>query len=151
MTQLLNETTIQGSLHDIWQALSHIESLGKYDPTVKDAKALSISKEGKKARRKVTMRDGKNWFEEECTVWEPEKALKYELTACSFPVHQLNHSYSFEPQQNGEIKVKQIMTYTMKYGFLGKILDSLIVKKQSQKGIRLFLQGLKDFIENKNT
>ena len=149
MAQLLNETIIQGSINEIWQALSQIESLDKYDPTVKNSKALSPNKEGKEAKRKVTMKDGKNWFEEKCTVWEPEKTLKYELTACSFPVHQLNHSYSFEPQDDGNIKVKQVMNYRIKYGFFGKILDNLIVRKQSQKGIELFLQGLKNFIEKK--
>lgn len=67
------------------------------------------------------MQDGKNWFEEKCTVWEPNEALTYELTACSFPVHNLEHTYSFEKVGN-KTKVKQAMTYQMKYGLLGKIM-----------------------------
>ena len=35
----------------------------------------------------------------------------------------------------------------MKYGLFGKMLDALMVKKQSDKGIKLFLGGLKSYTE----
>lgn len=92
------------------------------------------------------MLDGKNWFEEQCIVHEPNKALTYELTACSFPVHRLKHNYSFE-KINNQIKVKQIMQYEMKFGVFGKMLDALMVRSQSDKGIKKFFAGLKSFTE----
>jgi hypothetical protein len=95
------------------------------------------------------MRDGRNWFEEQCIVSKVNEALVYELTACSFPIHQLNHSYTFE-SANGEVKVMQVMQYKVKYGWLGKILDAVIISKQSDRGIKQFLAGLKSFLENKS-
>ena len=106
MTTLYNEITIQAPIENIWSALSNIEELEKYDPTVKKSTAISLSKHGIGSTRKVDMKDGKNWFEEKCTKWQPNQAITYELTACSFPIHGLKHSYSFE--QNGDaVKVKQ--------------------------------------------
>ena len=146
MTTLHNEITINAPIERIWEALSNIEELSKYDPTVKKSSAVSYTKNGIGAKRKVLMRDGKNWFDEQCTAWKPNEALTYELTACSFPVHTLKHSYKFEKIGN-QIKVKQVMEYRIKFGFFGKILDALMIRKQSDRGIKKFFGGLKDYTE----
>lgn len=146
MATLHNEIIINAPIERIWVALSEIESLDKYDPTVMKSIAISPSTSGIGAKRKVNMKDGKNWFEEQCTVWKPNQELAYELTACSFPVHQLRHSYTFEGK-DGEVKVKQVMQYTVKYGWFGKLLDALMVRKQSDSGIKKFLTGLKSYTE----
>lgn len=146
MTELNNEILISGKIEDIWNVLNTVDILDQYDPTVKKSVATSKNKTGLGASRKVDMKDGKNWFEEKCTISEPNKTLQFELTACSFPVHSLNHTYSFE-QNGSQVKVKQVMKYQMKFGHLGRIMDFLMVKKQSNKGIRLFLAGLKNHIE----
>ena len=146
MTTLHNEITINAPIEKIWNALSNIDVLDKYDPTVKKSTAVSTTKSGIGAKRKVDMLDGKHWFEEQCTVWNPNKALTYELTACSFPVQKLKHSYTFEKIGN-QIKVKQVMEYQIKFGFFGKILDALMIRKQSESGIKKFFGGLKTYTE----
>lgn len=148
MAIIHNQVDIQAPVEKIWEALSNIEELEKYDPTVKRSIALSPNRSGIGSKRKVDMRDGKNWFEEECTAWQPNKALTYELTSCSFPIHRLKHSYSFRVK--GDVtSVKQVMDYTVKFGLLGKVMDKLMIRKQSDAGIKKFLAGLKSFIENK--
>lgn len=151
MSTLHNEIIINAPIERIWEALTNIEELEQYDPTVLKSTATTSSKSGIGAARKVNMKDGKNWFEETCTALKPHEALTYELTNCSFPVHALNHSYSFENMDGGKVRVKQVMEYQMKYGFLGKILDALMVKKQSDKGIKAFMSGLKSFTETQQS
>ena len=146
MTTLINEILIDAPIDKIWESLSNIEELDKYDPTVKESKAVSTLSNGIGAQRKVSMKDGKNWFEEKCVEHVPNKALTFELTACSFPVHNLKHSYSFE-YIGGKTKVKQEMTYAMKHGILGNLMDFILVKRQSNNGIKLFLSGLKTYNE----
>jgi ligand-binding SRPBCC domain-containing protein len=148
MSILYNEITIDAPIEKIWSSLSNIEELERYDPTVKRSAALTEIRSGIGAARKVEMADGKNWFEEKVTIWEPNKALTYELTACSFPVHNLKHSYSFE-QLGRQTKVTQIMKYQIKFGLFGKILDILMIRKQSDAGIKKFLAGLKLYAETK--
>ena len=148
MTELNNEIMINGRVDDIWNTLNTVDILDQYDPTVEKSVATSKTNTGLGASRKVEMKDGKNWFEERCTLSEPNKALQFELTNCSFPISSLNHTYSFEETGN-HVKVKQVMKYQMKFGLLGKIMDALIVKKQSDKSIKLFLEGLKKHIEKR--
>jgi ligand-binding SRPBCC domain-containing protein len=148
MTTLYNEIIINAPIEKIWTALTQIETLDQYDPTVKKSTALTVEKSGIGAARRVDMLDGKNWFEEKITLFEEHEALTYELTTCSFPVHSLKHTYHFEKIGN-QIKVKQVMVYQIKFGFFGKILDVLMIRKQSDTGIKKFFAGLKKYIESK--
>jgi hypothetical protein len=46
-----------------------------------------------------------------------------------------------------QTEVSQVMQYTMKFGIAGKILDFVIGKRQSDKQIKLFFKGLKEYVE----
>jgi uncharacterized protein YndB with AHSA1/START domain len=149
MATIRNEVIINAPIEKIWEALTEIDYLEKYDPTVRKSTALTTAKSGIGAKRKVDMEDGKNWFEESVTEFKINEALAYELTACSFPIRKLKHSYSFE-KIGDKTKVEQVMDYTVKFGLLGKLLDTLMIRKQSDRGIKKFFAGLKAFTENSN-
>ena len=146
MATIHNEITINAPIEKIWQLLSELEMLDKFDPTVKKSTLLSTEKTGIGAKRKVLMLDGKNWFEEDVTAFKSHETLTYQLTDCSFPINGLKHSYSFE-KVGEQTKVKQVMEYTVKFGLLGKLLDSLMIRKQTESGIKKFFVGLKAYAE----
>ena len=146
MATIHNEITVSVSSDKVWHLLTDLELLDKYDPTVKKSTLLSTEKTGIGAKRKVLMLDGKNWFDEKVIVFKPTEALTYQLTECSFPIKSLTHSYSFEKIGN-QTKVKQVMEYTVKFGLLGKMLDAMMIRKQSDRGVKKFLVGLKAYVE----
>jgi ligand-binding SRPBCC domain-containing protein len=146
MSTIYNEVVIEAPVRKIWQVLATPELLERYDPTVRKSFLISNGNGMPGVMRRVEMIDGKNWFEEKMTVYKQDESLTYELTACSFPVHNLKHSYSF--QELGErTKVTQVMEYSVKFGFLGMLLDALVMRKQSDNGIKKFLAGLKSYVE----
>lgn len=146
MTTLRNEITVNASIEKVWDILSNLEALDQYDPMVKKSALISSEKSGINAKRKVDMKDGKNWFEEKVIVWKPNEALTYQLTDCSFPVNGLKHSYSFQKTGN-QTRVIQVMEYKVKFGLLGKVLDKLMIRKQTDSGIKKFFSGLKNYVE----
>ena len=146
MATIHNEIIVNASVEKVWSILTDLELLEKYDPTVKKSTLISTEKTGIGAKRKVDMLDGKNWFDEKVTVFKPNEALTYQLTECSFPIKELRHSYDFERIGN-QTKVKQVMEYTVKFGLLGKLLDSMMIRKQSDGGIKKFFGGLKAYAE----
>ena len=87
MTTLTNDILISAPVDKIWQALAALEDLDKYDPTVKKSIQTSPFSSGLGASRKVHMKDGKNWFAEKITVWQPNEVLSFELTDCSFTIN----------------------------------------------------------------
>jgi ligand-binding SRPBCC domain-containing protein len=141
-----NEILIQAPVDKIWNVLATPGLLEKYDPAVLKSSVISDVGAGLSAKRRVEMRDGKNWFEEKITVYKPNEALTYELTACSFPVHKLKHSYTFE-KAGDQTKVTQIMEYTVKFGLPGRLLDVLVIRRQSDAGIKKFFAGLKSYVQ----
>ncbi len=148
MTKLENEIIIQAPIEIVWNVLSKVDELENYDPTVLRSNSTHVTTEGLGASRKVEMKDGKNWFDETCTQHHVNKSITYELTACSFPIKALKHEYELTTSDAGTT-VRQIMTYQMKYGLFGRLIDTLMVKNQTQKGIGLFFDGLKSFAEKK--
>ena len=146
MGTLRNEIVINATLEKIWNILATPDLLDKYDPTVKKTTLLSSEKTGLGAKRKVEMPDGKNWFDEKIVDFEPMKKLSYQLTDCTFPIKGLKHTYSFKVE-DGNVNVQQTMEYEVKFGILGKLMDSMAIRKQFDSGIKKFFDGLKSYAE----
>jgi ligand-binding SRPBCC domain-containing protein len=146
MTKLHNEIMIDAPLEKIWKILANPGELDRYDPTVLRSTVTSSNRDGVGASRKVDMKDGKHWFKEKMTVCKPQEALAYELTDCNFPIDGLRHSYSFERLGN-QTKVSQEMEYRVKWGFFGKLMDKLMLRGQTDRGIKKFFAGLKNYAE----
>lgn len=146
MGKLTNEIVINAPIDKIWSILTDLEILDKTDPTVKKATLISDNKTGQGAKRRVVMLDGKNWFDEQITVYKPNEELEYQLTACSFPIKDLKHTYHFNVT-GSSTKVQQTMEYKVKYGWFGVLMDKKMIGKQFNSGINKFLNGLKSYAE----
>jgi len=146
MTTLKNEIAINASIEKVWSILSDLAALGQYDPTVLRSELIPTENSGVSAKRKVFMKDGKNWFEEKVTIWQPGSALQFQLTNCTFPIQSLKHSYSFS-SNGSQTVVQQVMEYKVKFGLIGKLMDRMMIRKQSDKGVKLFMNGLKNHVE----
>ncbi len=142
MTTLTNSISIDAPTDRIWTILANVTELAEYDPTVRAAELTSTHAVGLDASRKVTMRDGKHWFEERVAMFEPNVGLAFELTACNFPIRSLRHTYSFAAD-GGWTKVTQVMDYTPKLGPLGRLMDAAILRRSFDAGVKQFLTGLK--------
>ena len=92
------------------------------------------------------MKDGKHWFDERVTTFEPASALAFELTACNFPIKKLSHSYSLAEDAE-RTTVTQVMTYTPRFGLAGKLLDAIAIRRNSDAGVKKFFNGLKAHAE----
>ncbi len=146
MTTLKNSITIDAPPDQVWAILTNLAELAEYDPAVATATVTSQAASGLGASREVTMRDGKHWFKERVSAFEPGSALAFELTSCNFPIATLSHSYSFSGSK-GETTVNQSMTYSPKFGLLGNLMDVIVIRRSSDKGIKAFLAGLKAHAE----
>jgi ribosome-associated toxin RatA of RatAB toxin-antitoxin module len=146
MTTLKNEISIEASRERIWTILADLAALHEYDPAVERSEVTSANPSGVGASRRVEMADGRHWFEESLVACEPSESLAFELTECNFPIKALSHRYGFE--SDGErTKVTQVMEYEVKYGLLGRALDRLVLRRQSDRGVKKFFDGLKRYAE----
>lgn len=146
LTTLTNTITVEAPADRVWAILTNLPELEKYDPTVAKSTLTSAKPTGVGAARKVTMKDGKHWFNEQITAFDPAIALTFELTSCNFPIKNLSHSYSFAAEE-GRTTVTQVMTYTPRFGLAGKLVDAIAIRRQSDSGVKKFFDGLKTHVE----
>ena len=161
MTTLINRITIEAPRQAVWQVLSNLELLDHYDPGVRSSRLLdgpdagddgsARSVLGLGATRRCDLRP-RGWFVERVVRWQPDQALAFDLVTCSLPVHQLRHDYTLT--ETGAIggtcatTVTQTMTYQLKYGLAGRLLDALVVRRQFDRGIKAFLRGLSEQVRS---
>lgn len=147
MAIIHNKITIKATPEQVWSVLADPARLDQYDPVTKKSELISKLTSGLGAERKCETATG--WFKDKITEWQPYEKLTFTLTGCNQPMKNLVHSYTLRKVGN-ETEVSQIMNYTMKFGIIGKLLDVLIGKRQSDKQIKLFFNGLKEYVEKQN-
>ena len=144
MATIYNKITINASPEEVWNVLADPARLDQYDPVTKKSELISKIATGLGAERKCETSTG--WFKDKITEFQPNERLAFTLTGCNQPMKSLNHSYTLKKIGN-QTEVSQVMKYTMKFGIIGKLMDALMGKRQSDKQIKLFFNGLKEYIE----
>lgn len=145
MTTLYNSVGIDAPLEKVWNFLAKLEALQAYDPAIASSKVETPDKLGLGASRRCTLKDG-GWFREKVTLWEPHRALAFELHDCSLPVRRLSHHYRLTEQSDTTL-VTQRMDYDLKFGPVGALLDAMLVRRRWDQGIKTFFLGLKGYVE----
>jgi ligand-binding SRPBCC domain-containing protein len=145
MTVLENSIRINASPDKVWSVLAALDALDQYDPGVKRSEIVSTSREGQGAARRCDLVPG-GWFKEKVADWRPHEALSFELFECTLPVRRLKHSYTLVAD-GGATLVRQRMEYELKFGPIGKLMDTLMVRKKWDAGIKGFFEGLKRYVE----
>jgi len=145
MTVLENSALIDAVPEKVWEILTSLATLERYDPAVAKSQIVSESHDGPGAVRRCELVAG-GWFEEKIVDWNPPSALSFQLVRCSLPVHHLVHSYVLSPFGTGTL-VQQRMEYQLKFGPVGRIMDALMVRKKWDAGVKSFFAGLKEYAE----
>ncbi len=145
MTVLENSIRIDAPPEKVWSVLASLDALDRYDPGVRKSEIVSPSREGTGAARRCDLAPG-GWFKERVSEWRPRQAIAFELFECTLPVRRLGHAYMLTPEGGGTL-VRQRMEYQLKFGAVGRLMDSLLVRRKWNAGVKGFLAGLKHYVE----
>jgi ribosome-associated toxin RatA of RatAB toxin-antitoxin module len=148
MATIYNRIMIQAAPEEVWAVLADPAKLDQYDPIVRKSRLISSFSDGLGAERHCDTLSG--WFNDKITEWLPYEKLTFALTGCNQPMKSLTHSYTLKRIGN-QTEVSQVMNYTMKFGILGRLMDTLLGKRESDKQIKKFFVGLKNYIEKRRT
>lgn len=148
VTVLTNSIHIAAPPAAVWAVLARLDALHEYDPGIARSALRSDARDGVGADRHCDIKAG-GWFRERVTLWKPEHELEFTLYDCTLPVHRLRHHYTLTPERGGT-RVDQVQDYALKYGPLGAVLDTLVVRRKWDAGIKSFFAGLKRHVENRH-
>jgi hypothetical protein len=127
-------TTIQHEIHaacppaPLWELLSDLEAVQRYNPGVRRAAIEGSQRSGVGARRSCELLP-KGRVVERVTHWEDERALGLEIADSDWPIHFMRWVTRLEPNGNGT-RITQSLEYRVKFGPLGWLFDRLIMKRK---------------------
>lgn len=144
MSEFTESVEINSELTAVWEALADIGTIAEWNPGLVGSKATN-DLAGVGARRHCVINETQS-LDEEVVHFDPLRAITFRITRSTMPFKSANIRFTLAPGANGTI-VTVSPHYQMKHGFVGKMLDILVVKRMYRKGMQGLLSGLKEHIE----
>ena len=144
MPTFSTKTTIEAPVKVVWEALADIGNIHIWNPGVVHSYPTN-DKNGLGATRHCDL-GGKNYLNEDVVEWEENKRLTMRIVDTNLPLKRANIHFTLE-SENSNTVVTVSPVYELRFGFVGKILDSLSVRKTYLNGMNALLRGLKRHAE----
>ena len=88
---------------------------------------------------------------EQVVEFEPATAITFRITESTLPFKTADIAFTLtDGGQQARTELTVSPTYTLKYGPLGRILDTVAVRRTYRAGMRELLEGLKRHVERNN-
>ena len=139
--------TINAPSSKIWAVLSDFSNIQKFHPNVQDVDQLSEADRGLGAARRCNFYSGGSAVEK-ITAWDDElQSFTCTVTELAAPLLDVTAGMRVEKIDSHRSKVHIEMSYTPKWGILGKLLDVLVLRFAMQSTFKKVLKGLELHVE----
>lgn len=128
MTSLHHEVHANCPPERVWALLSDLEAVSRYNPTVAAARTRGDLSVGVGAERECDLRPSGRVVER-VTTWESGRAVGLEVIESDWPIVFMRWVTRIEPRDGG-CRVTQDLDYQVKFGPLGWLLDTLIMRRK---------------------
>ncbi len=142
MSLLTRRVRIDASVEKAWEVLADFGGVSKWAPTITESRSLTEANGGVGARRTCThVKMGQ--LEEVIVEWEEGRRYSYDVTrGLPMPMKSLNNDWSVESDGDGAV-VTLHQNFETKFGPLGWLIESLVLRRMMEKEITVSLAGLK--------
>ena len=131
-----------------WEKLRDISKAHEYVPGLAKTKITTAQKEGVGASRRVVGKYGA--LNETVTEWKEGKGFTIRLhkeDKSPSPFKAASFTYRIDPISDKQCKLTTTMIYEMPWGFIGKLLNSLLFARVVRGNIRDVVLSLKQYYE----
>lgn len=126
----------------VWSALADIGGVHRFHPLVASSPLQPGSPTaGIGAERTCHFTDG-NTVKERVAELDEGKRLVIEIVAGTLPMNSARATFRLDARGNDETHVEMEMTYTPKFGVLGRAMDALVIKRKLGGVMAQVLEGL---------
>lgn len=130
----------------MWEVLSDLQAVGHYNPLVAKVRTLTPDMKGVGAARLCDFRDG-GFSEERVTDWVPGRLVGLEVVRSSFPMSFCRWKTRVHAEGEGT-RVSQDLEYEVKFGPLGLLLNTLVMRRRYDAILASVFAGLKTHAES---
>lgn len=122
----------------LWAVLSDLTSVAQTNPTVRSVDLVGSQRSGIGATRRCEL-NPKGSVTERVAVYREGRAIGFEVIASDWPVSDMRWITSVEPGATG-VRLRQTLTYQMKYGPFGWVLNKRVLQRAIRNNVGLALQ-----------
>ena len=146
MSTFTERTTIDAPRQDVWAALADIGNIAAWNPgLIGSHRTNDIDGVGGARHCDIS---AKHSLTEHVVEFEPETAITFRITDSTLPFKTADIAFTLtDSRQLPATEVTVSPTYTLKYGPIGRILDTVAVRRSYRAGMRELLEGLKRHLE----
>ncbi|MBL4585541.1 MAG: SRPBCC family protein [Flavobacteriales bacterium] len=148
MTTFKKQITVNASKQKVWDVLSDLGGVMKFHPGVKKSYYTTDQTEGIGAARICELAPmGK--IEETAVSWKDGESytLKIDPIEKAPPVKDFLVEILLIEKGANQVVVSFNVSYDMKLGFIGTLLNKIVIRSQMETGITGLLQGMKIYAE----
>ncbi len=125
----------------VWALVSDVRTVADFHPAVASVDLLSEQPTGLGATRRCNFYDGTS-VREEVTELVSERSVHFVLSEFAVPMKQFEATISVNPAAGGGTQVTFELSYEMKFGVLGKLMNAAMVRGQMSKLMSRVLAGM---------
>ena len=148
MTTFSTSVRIEAPIEKVWEVLSDLGSIYRWNPGVTHSYATSEATSGEGATRHCDIKVGpmSGYLKERAFDWRDGEGFKIDIYESSMPLKSNIVEFSVRADGDGT-HVTVCPEYAVKFGFIGAIADALMFRRQFKKGMDGLLAGLKYHVE----
>jgi len=149
MTRINEQIHIQAPRSAVWKALAAFDRISDWEPGYVSSEYATDQREGVGTSRHAQIKTpfGARHVLHVVTRWEPGVELSWEARDADVPLVDTAENIARLTTSGDTTIVDDELTYTLKYGPLGRVMDRLVMRKQMKGALTGFLQSLKEHVE----
>lgn len=139
-------TTIHHEVHAncpperVWALLADLEAVARYNPGVVAARVRGPAREGVGAERECDLKPSGRVVER-VTAWDEGRAVGLEVVESDWPLVYMRWTTHVAPDAAGT-RVTQDLEYRLKFGPVGWLLDTLVMRSKLRSTLDGVFAGL---------
>ena len=148
MTAITSKVWINAPKQQVWQALADFGNISIFNPAVPNSYLTSDQTSGVGMTRHCDLALAGASIEERVIEWTEGQSMQIEIyEGKKSPPFQRAVASIHVTTENGGTVVEGTLEYTLKFGPVGALMDSMMVKSQFKNAWQGLFAGLKHYIE----
>ena len=149
MTTVSREVRINGSKEKVWAALADFSGIYVFNPSVNHSFSLNNQSQGLGAERQCNLTIAGSSIKERVIEWVDGEKMVIEIYdgTKAPPFKEAIATLKVRADGPNHTVVSGSLAYTLKYGLIGRMMDTMMIKPQFGKAWEGLFAGLKKHVE----
>jgi hypothetical protein len=144
MTSIEGDVWIDASRETVWRRLADLGGIHQFHPGLSGSHLLGEQAEGIGAQRRCELKGGGH-LDEEVVEWANQESLALTITGGKGlpPFVKAGGRFTLSDGESGGTNVGLALEYQLRFGWVGSLMDRLMVRREFERTVPGILQGLK--------